>query len=30
MDVVHLHDRPTGLVGPSLSMGEFVPYKRAG
>ena len=30
MDIVHLHDRSSGLRGPSLSMGEFVPYKRAG
>ena len=30
MDIVHLHDRSSGLRGPSLSMGEFIPYKRAG
>lgn len=30
MDIVHLHDRSSGLSGPALSMGEFVPYKRAG
>jgi hypothetical protein len=30
MDIVHLHDRSSGMGGPSLSMGDFVPYKRAG
>ena len=29
-DMVHLHDRSTGMPGPTLSLGEFVPYKRAG
>ena len=29
-DLVHLRDRSTGMGGPSLSLGEFVPYKRAG
>jgi len=29
MDIVHLHDRATGIGGPSLSMSEFVPYRRA-
>jgi hypothetical protein len=29
-DMVHLHDRSTGMAGPTLSLGEFVPYKRAG
>lgn len=30
LDMVRLHDRSTGMRGPTLSMGEFVPYKRAG
>jgi hypothetical protein len=30
MDMVHLHDRSSGMRGPTLSMGEFIPYKRAG
>jgi hypothetical protein len=30
MDMVHLRDRSSGMRGPTLSMGEFVPYKRAG
>jgi hypothetical protein len=30
MDIVHLHDRSSGIGGPSLSMGEFIPYRRAG
>ena len=30
MDIVHLKDRASGIGGPSLSMGEFVPYRRAG
>jgi hypothetical protein len=30
MDIVHLRDRSTGMGGPSLSMAEFIPYKRAG
>ena len=29
MDIVHLQDRSTGIGGPSLSMGEFIPYRRA-
>jgi hypothetical protein len=30
MDIVHLHDRSTGMGGPGMSMNEFIPYKRAG
>jgi hypothetical protein len=30
MDIVHLQDRSSGIGGASLSMGEFVPYRRAG
>ena len=29
-DMVHLHDRSTFMPGATLSLGEFVPYKRAG
>lgn len=29
MDIVHLHDRSTGIGGASMSMGEFIPYRRA-
>lgn len=29
-DMVHLHDRSTGMPGATLSLGDFVPYKRAG
>lgn len=29
-DLVHLHDRSSGMPGPALSLGDFVPYKRAG
>ena len=29
-DMVHLHDRSTGMLGATLSLGDFVPYKRAG
>ena len=29
-DLVHLRDRSSGMPGATLSMGEFVPYKRAG
>ena len=29
-DLVHLRDRSSGLPGATLSMGEFVPYTRAG
>lgn len=28
-DIVHLRDRSTGMGGASLSMGEFVPYRKA-
>jgi hypothetical protein len=27
-DLVHLHDRSTGMPGATMVMGEFVPYKR--
>jgi len=29
-DMVHLRDRSTGMQGATLSLGEFVPYKRVG
>lgn len=29
-DLVHLHDRSTWMPGATLSLNEFVPYKRAG
>jgi hypothetical protein len=29
-DMVHLRDRSTGMQGATLSLGDFVPYKRAG
>ena len=29
-DLVHLHDRSSGMPGATLSLGDFVPYKRAG
>jgi hypothetical protein len=29
-DMVHLHDSSTWMPGATLSLGEFVPYKRAG
>jgi hypothetical protein len=28
-DIVHLRDRSSGIGGASLSMGEFIPYRRA-
>ena len=29
-DLVHLVDRSSGMPGAALSMGEFIPYRRAG
>ena len=29
-DIVHLRDRSSGLGGPSMIMGDFIPYRRAG
>jgi hypothetical protein len=29
-DMVHLHDSSTWMPGATLSLGEFVPYKRTG
>jgi hypothetical protein len=29
-DLVHLRDRSSGIGGPSMIMGDFIPYRRAG
>lgn len=29
-DIVHLHDRSTGMPGASMVLDKFVPYKRVG
>jgi len=29
-DVVNLHDRSSGIGGPAMIMGDFIPYRRAG
>ena len=29
MDIVHLHDRSTGMGGASMTMGKFIPYRHA-
>ncbi|MGZ3266433.1 MAG: hypothetical protein ACXU6Y_12070, partial [Croceibacterium sp.] len=28
-DIVHLRDRSTGMGGGSMTMGDFVPYRKA-
>ena len=28
-DIVHLHDRSSGMGGPAMIMGDFIPYRRA-
>jgi hypothetical protein len=27
-DIAHLHDRSSGIGGPALVMGDFIPYRR--